>query len=516
MNLEEAFPLRFLINLARREDRRHAVEAEIEKAGILAERFAAVDAVWKEPASLLGSQIPRPIRGYESAGRYALALTQRLALRDAARRKAPAVLLLEDDVVFHPNFSSLIATVELPEDWGIFYLGCSHVQRPQWTAARVVRVQEAVDTHAVAIRAPYYRRVMQILDRHLKTNPGVPAASDRFLALLHREIPTYACFPNLAWQSVSSSDLASAKYSNYTRDGWQRNWPEAVENTLNELVSDLGPEPSSTTLPTTLQVVHPDRTTTKLGLLFLTRADVNHPEIWREFIAESPDRVRVFSHPKHPQSVSGGFLDGSVIADHHETAWGDISLVRATRSLLLEALADPTLTHFALLSESCVPIRPLPEILRHLDLDPRSRFGFRTLKQASDRHASRIVSVPQVPIDCWRFQSQWWLMDRPAAVFSATQDFTTLFEKMFAPDEQYFATILSMQGYPLEGNVVKRDITWTYWERDAGSPTSWPVIPNEKIRAILNSGAFFARKFPKGADIGRLALHRTAPQAASA
>jgi GR25 family glycosyltransferase involved in LPS biosynthesis len=516
MNLEEEFPLTFLINLGRREDRRHEVEAVLESAGMTAERFAAVDALWKESALTSNRQGQHPFRGYESAGRYALALTQRLALREAARRKSPAVLLLEDDVVFHPNFKTLIETVELPPDWGIFYLGCTHSHNPAWAGSRVVRVQEAVDTHAVAIRAPYYRRVMQILDRHLKANPGVPAASDRFLALLHREIPTYACFPNLAWQAVSSSDLVSAKYSNYTTDGWQKNWSTAVENTLHELVSETTPEQSPIVPATTLQVVQPDRPTTKLGLLFLTRADVNHPEIWQEFIAESPDRVRVFSHPKDPKSVTGGFLDGTIIADHHETAWGDISLVRATRSLLLEALADPTLTHFALLSESCVPIRPLPEILRHLHLDPRSRFGFRTLKQASERHASRIVTVPQVPNDCWRFQSQWWLMDRPAAVFSATQDFTTMFEKMFAPDEQCFATILAMQGYPLEGNVVKRDSTWTSWEKDAGSPTSWPTLPNEKIRAILESGAFFARKFPKGADIGRLALHRSALHAASA
>lgn len=68
------------------------------------------------------------MRGYESAGRYALALTQRLALCEVARRGAPAVFLLEDDVVFHPNFRALIATVELPEDWGIFLIGKSSRQ----------------------------------------------------------------------------------------------------------------------------------------------------------------------------------------------------------------------------------------------------------------------------------------------------------------------------------------------------------------------------------------------------
>ena len=118
MDSEEAFPLQFLINLGRREDRRHEVEGELEKAGIVAERFAAVDAARKPAGDGLVLERPQPVRGYESAGRYALALTQRLALREAARRKAPAVLLLEDNVVFHPNFRALIATVELPEDWG--------------------------------------------------------------------------------------------------------------------------------------------------------------------------------------------------------------------------------------------------------------------------------------------------------------------------------------------------------------------------------------------------------------
>jgi GR25 family glycosyltransferase involved in LPS biosynthesis len=154
MNFEEAFPLRFLINLGRREDRWHAVEAKLEKAGIVTERFTAVDAARKPDSAGPVLDLPLPVRGYESAGRYALALTQRLALRKVAQRKAPAVLLLEDDVVFHPNFRALIATVELPEEWGIFYLGCAHARKPEWAGSRAVRVREAADTHAVAIRAP--------------------------------------------------------------------------------------------------------------------------------------------------------------------------------------------------------------------------------------------------------------------------------------------------------------------------------------------------------------------------
>lgn len=139
MDFEKAFPLKFWINLGSREDRRVEMAARLEEIGIAAERFAAVDARGIENRRQ-GAR--RPLHGLErdapatmcaaalkeaqNAGRHALALTQRLALREAARRKAPAVLLLEDDVVFHPNFRILIGAVELPDDWGIFYLGCSH------------------------------------------------------------------------------------------------------------------------------------------------------------------------------------------------------------------------------------------------------------------------------------------------------------------------------------------------------------------------------------------------------
>lgn len=460
-----------------------------------------------------------------------MALTQRLAIREAARRKAPAVLLLEDDVVFHPNFRVLIESVELPEDWGIFYLGCAHQRPPEWAGARVVRSKSAVDTHSIAVRAPYYKRVMEMLDRHGKPEPGVAKASDQFIAQLHGEIPAYACYPNLAWQDVSSSDLLGVEYCNYNADGFQRNWKDAVVGLLEEAVCGKNPEArtqseeggeeevrtSNVELRTSNEkrqnggkMPQPRSKKPRLGLLFLTRGDVNHPQIWREFVAEAPERVRLFCHAKFHGELKGGFLEGSEIGEHFETVWGGIGLVKATRAMLLEALEDVTLTHFVLLSESCVPIRPLPEILRRLELDPRPQFGFKTLKDASLRQGPRAEGVPQMPKGCWRFQSQWWLLDRVTATISAGQDFTEMFEKMAMPDEAYFATVLNMQGYPLEGQVLKKDVTWTWWEKDAGSPSSWETLPRERLAEMIHSGALFARKFPKGADIGKYGLHRSA------
>lgn len=246
----------------------------------------------------------------------------------------------------------------------------------------------------------------------------------------------------------------------------------------------------------------------KLGLLFLTREDVNHPAIWQEFVGEHPERVRVFSHPKFPGAVQGGFLDGTVIPDHFETAWGSVSLVNASLALLRRALEDKSLTHFALLSKSCIPVRPLSEMLRRLRLNPRSRFGWKSLDQCGDMQKVRAASLPQIPGGCWHFQQQWWLLERMAAEWVARADYTEVFAGVPYSDEAYFGTVLSLLGYPVEDRVVNKDITWTHWEKNMGSPESFPVVDSSTVQRISESDAWFARKFPVGSDIGKWGLHR--------
>jgi hypothetical protein len=68
---------------------------------------------------------------------------------------------------------------------------------------------------------------------------------------------------------------------------------------------------------------------------------------------------------------------------------------------------------------------------------------------------------------------------------------------------------LTRTGYPLEDLVLGKDSTWTRWE-GGGSPRSHMVLEPRHLRAILHSGAFFARKFPPGADVGNWGLHRPA------
>lgn len=508
MDFEATFPLRYFINLGRRQDRRIETEIALDQAGVTAERFPAVDA-----------RFVRKTRGYESAGRYALALTQRLVLRTAALRKADAVLILEDDVVLHPRLLEKLAEIELPDDWGIFYLGCAHQKRPWPAREGIVRTPYALDTHAFAVRAPYYRKIMAALSRQDGEPRLHPRASDWFLADLHGEIPAYACHPNLAWQTVTASDLAGGTYSNYTPTGeqiaasgetiglqaemwgvarwqsWNRHDAGDPDGTSGGNISGPGATPVRRTDP-------------KLGLLFLTRGDVNQPEIWRDFVSRAGEGVRVLSHPKNQLAAARGFLAGTAIPEWRETAWGDISLVRAMLDLLRNALADPSVTHFAFLSESCIPTRPWSEIRRRLTLDPRPMLDSQGSDRMKEKHLERISHVEDLPDRARRMHPQWMLLDREAATCVAEADLTRHFEGLEAPDEHYFGSVLALRGYS-EDRIHRAPVTWVNWtENENGTHPKEHAVTDGALAAELAAfPGFFARKFPESSDIGRWGLH---------
>lgn len=59
----------------------------------------------------------------------------------------------------------------------------------------------------------------------------------------------------------------------------------------------------------------------------------------------------------------------TVLSNTIKTAWGDWTLVDATLLLIKEALLDHSFTYFQLLSESCLPVRPITEFENYLHIE---------------------------------------------------------------------------------------------------------------------------------------------------
>lgn len=527
MNFEEVFPTRFLLNLARRQDRRVRCEEVFENEGLTVERQPAVDAKWVKNS-----------RGYADIPRYAHALSTRLAIRKAKLRGSEAVFIFEDDVVFHLDWRERLSEIELPQDWGIFYLGCQHQARPavvRNAAGEVIRgvvkVTEALDTHAWGIKAEYFNEVLRLLRGRKSRLYGKLPPADVWLALSDHKIPMYAAYPNLAWQAEEHSDLVKGVFSNYhERCGTQKVAHSVLEGVLAETLggkryegalkiacehtpfyrtkSTLPPKPKSNALrPSGSQAVG------KVAFLFLTRGDHFHAQMWEEYWRGHEGKFSIYGHSAERRKLSKGWLRDAQIAENVPTAWGDISLVRAELALLKSSLQDKTNTHFIFASEACVPIRPWGEFRRLLELDGRSWFSTESthgLWNHDRGKAMRPDDARWIPADLWAFHSQWVLLNREAAELLVEDDFTDYFSKSFAADESYVATVLRIKGYPIWERVSAHNPTYFKFPAEAGvrpHPLAFPQVSAEFAAELATSGKCFARKFPSGSNIRQFGLH---------
>jgi hypothetical protein len=212
MNIHELFKRRVFISRVARQDRRDTLLVRLAAIGIN-------DAIWF-PA-IEHELFKSDTRGFVSLAKRSCAVGKRLILREAGFCNAPSLLFLEDDVIFHPNFAAQVKFLQLPKDWGLFYFGCQHIEAPEWRSPGVVRVSRALDMHAVAIRSEYYLRVRAAMRGGGKGKKG-GSYSDYSLSALHKSIPTYAAYPNLAWQAADYSDDTGKFHSHYLEDGTQK------------------------------------------------------------------------------------------------------------------------------------------------------------------------------------------------------------------------------------------------------------------------------------------------------
>jgi glycosyl transferase family 25 len=519
-----AFPHKYYLNLDRRADRRERCEALFADLGWDVRRHSAVDARTLDDA-----------RGFAGTGRYAHAVSTRLILRRATLAGAEAVLILEDDVVFHPALEERLAEMELPADWGIFYLGCQHCERPELVSPGLVRVRAPLDTHAWAVRREYFLEVRRALrGKFWPPDDTIPNA-DILLAELTRRVPSYAAYPNLAWQEEDESDLAGAHYANYGPDGVQVPNRHCLPGLLAEALGGRAHPPSAAAAqqcpawfwPPVLQVPPPVapladtppprlRDGERVAFLFLTRGEHAHAEVWAEYWRGHEDRVSLYGHAKDRSwagpPAPGDWLRNAQIPVHLPTEWGALSLVRAQMALLKAALTDARNRFFIYLSETCVPVRPLRDLLRMLSLDGRSRMQMiphDLMEQLAPHKAARAPLEGRIPPSAWQFHSQWLLLNREAAeLLAANECLLDCFTGTHAPDEAAFGTILHAAGWPFIEKAVSQSITWTHWSTDEASHPDCFTVANPMLMGeIAGSGCFFARKFAPGSGVERYGLH---------
>ena len=221
----------FVINLASRTDRWEAVQKELARVGYSNyERYNAFG-MDNPPSAELAATIP----GFKMSGWWGNKLSHLGAIAEAKRRGWSAVMIFEDDVIFHPRFDELSSGVVEDMggmgkwDWlqlggnhrffGDFYQPFSPIDglRYMYTrdsglvqmSDRVSRIIKMLTAHAYIVRASVY-------DFILKYAVSSPLSIDGFYCYeVHNRFACYAAAPCMAKQAPGLNDIGG-EHSDYT------------------------------------------------------------------------------------------------------------------------------------------------------------------------------------------------------------------------------------------------------------------------------------------------------------
>jgi hypothetical protein len=212
----------------------------------------------------------------------------------------------------------------------------------------------------------------------------------------------------------------------------------------------------------------------------------------------------------------------------HRCEWGTWSLVQASQSASTLMLAKfPEVRHVYLASGSCLPLRPVPELIRYLDARPMTnfiesvttqdvpwtvggldserftlRFPFSWKKQRwlFDRYVRlqrRLKMKRRLPDGIVpHMGSQWWCLTRQtlSAILEDPdrKSYDRYFSRVWIPDESYYQTLVRLYSNSIES----RSLTLSKFDFQ-GKPH---IFYDDHLQLLRRSDCFVARKIWPKAD----------------
>jgi hypothetical protein len=195
-----------VISLPFRGSRRARLRAHLKALNM------ADDLEWVEACN--GAAMPLPQGWGAGAGAWGCLQSHLKVLRSAREQNLESILIMEDDVVFHPRAAEAIPAflASVPAHWGQVYLGGQHLRPARPTASPlVVKPSNVNRSHAYAVSRAALPRVISWLEQlpdFLRSNWHVDhqfgAAHER------RRWPVFAPSWWLAGQETCQSDVSGS------------------------------------------------------------------------------------------------------------------------------------------------------------------------------------------------------------------------------------------------------------------------------------------------------------------
>lgn len=242
-----------------------------------------------------------------------------------------------------------------------------------------------------------------------------------------------------------------------------------------------------------LPMLQAKENTPKVALLFLTREDLNFPDLWKNELQACAHLYNIYVHSKKP--MQHPFFKPYRISKIVPTSWA--RHVKAWQALLQEALKNPENVKFVFVTESCMPLYRLSTIYRVLTQDPFSYMEYKRPWWAGTERTVREID-PKHFYGSWEFV----VLNRQHAQLIANDRTIIEIVARYPLDiESYFATFFSLQNCLTE--FVNRTYTYMNWEhlnKGGAHPHEFEhynPLSEQLIKEAYEQGCLFLRKVAK-------------------
>jgi hypothetical protein len=271
-----------------------------------------------------------------------------------------------------------------------------------------------------------------------------------------------------------------------------------------------------------------------------------HEHIWRRWIhpvRTPPDNPKsdndkaatisysadMYIHAKFPRRIQSPWVKQKLISRSFQPDWNDVRIVQAMLALAEEALRDPNTTHILFCTESCIPISSLQDAIRMLLLLPPTIHTADIPDPAEEQR--NVFSVPSSTRmffhtsfvnaynssdptqftrfderSCWSkiahtipYEAIWkalpgWcviskkhmnlVLDMPATHLGG-KELYPIFETVWAPEELFFPTALSLLGVlPSDEVISNQSLVYSHFIRGQPHPTEYDLRDPSTVEQI--------------------------------
>jgi len=204
--LNQFFDQIYLINLAKRPNRRLTCLHQLNRLGIKIQIVEAVD----------GTLEPEADRKHQlSPGEYGYILTWKKIIETAKRRNYQRILCIDDDIWFHQNWQQLWSEfiTKIRKDWTVIYLGASQhgAHKIDWHNAERNHWYHPKSTDG-SFAVGLSRKAIEMLYRDFQ-NKQIGTVDSTMLRKItaNTHERSYVAYPNLVVADLTSSDIRSSR-----------------------------------------------------------------------------------------------------------------------------------------------------------------------------------------------------------------------------------------------------------------------------------------------------------------